>query len=305
MNERENARSPRVSIGLPVRNGENFLAAALDSLLAQTYRDFEIVLGDNASDDGTEGICREYARRDARIRYIRHAQNLGAADNYNLVFREARGPFFKWAAHDDLTAPTFLERCVRVLEADAGVVLCFPRTRYIDELGNEQRVSDGELSIRAADPAARVRRLLRLEIQGDDVFMAVFGVVRRDCLRRTGLIGSYPASDQVLMLELALLGEFHEVREPLFVRRMHPLVSTTKHRTPHGQARWFDPSSVPRIVMPYWRLWWEHVGVIRRSSLSFGQRLGCYARIHRRFLGRYPALLGEMKKAVFQTFGRR
>ena len=77
---------PRVSIGMPVYNGENYLAQALDSLLAQTFTDFEIVICGNASTDGTEALCREYAERDARIVYRRNESNVGAAANFNKVF---------------------------------------------------------------------------------------------------------------------------------------------------------------------------------------------------------------------------
>ena len=99
---------PRVSIGLPVYNGELFLENALDSILSQTYSDFELIISDNASDDKTEEICRSYAARDKRVRYSRNAHNLGAAPNYNRVYHLARGRYFKWASHDDVLAPEFL-----------------------------------------------------------------------------------------------------------------------------------------------------------------------------------------------------
>ena len=107
---------PRLSIGLPVYNGQHLLARALDSLLAQTFRDFEIIISDNASSDSTPQICRAYARRDRRIRYVRNSRNLGAIANFNRVFELSRAPLFKWAAHDDLYRETYLERCIRLLE---------------------------------------------------------------------------------------------------------------------------------------------------------------------------------------------
>ena len=95
---------PRVSIGLPVYNGENYMAAAIDSLLAQTFTDFELIISDNASTDATEQICRDYAHRDGRIRYYREEVNRGAAWNFTHTFELARGEYFKWHAHDDLCA---------------------------------------------------------------------------------------------------------------------------------------------------------------------------------------------------------
>ena len=114
---------PRVTIGLPVYNGQNYLVETLESLLAQTYTDFELVISDNASTDRTEAICRQYAAGDARIRYYRNDENIGASANYNRAFELGRGEYFKWAAHDDLLAPTYLERCVEVLDANPDVVL--------------------------------------------------------------------------------------------------------------------------------------------------------------------------------------
>src|SRR3954470_1068595 len=95
-------RRPRVSIGLPVYNGQRFLAPAVSSLLAQTFADFELVICDNASTDDTEAICRRFAERDPRVRYHRNEQNVGAAPNFNRALALSTGQYFKWAAHDDL-----------------------------------------------------------------------------------------------------------------------------------------------------------------------------------------------------------
>src|SRR5215469_6919606 len=111
-----NMSNPKVSIGMPVYNGANYLRSSVPSLLAQDYEDFELLISDNASTDETESICRELAESDGRIRYFRNERNVGAAQNYNKVFRLASGTFFKWAAHDDECHPTMLRRCVEVLE---------------------------------------------------------------------------------------------------------------------------------------------------------------------------------------------
>ena len=101
---------------MPVYNGQNYIVQALDSLLSQTYSDFELIISDNASTDSTQDICKDYASRDARISYVRQVENLGAIPNFNRVFELSRGQYFKWASHDDLCEPTCLERCVEVLE---------------------------------------------------------------------------------------------------------------------------------------------------------------------------------------------
>src|SRR2546428_8185883 len=132
MEERKMARIPRVSIGLGVYNGQVFLNQTLDSILAQTFDDFELIISDNASTDGTEEICREYAARDGRIRYSRNATNIGSNGNFKRVFQLATGEYFRWSAADDLFAPTSLQECVNVLDDHPKVVLCYPRTILID-----------------------------------------------------------------------------------------------------------------------------------------------------------------------------
>lgn len=109
----ENKHIPKVSIGMPVYNGEKFIRVALDSLLSQTFVDFELIISDNASTDGTEAICREYAARDLRIRYVRQSENRGAVVNFKFVLDDAVGEYFMWAAHDDHWGEHFLDHALR------------------------------------------------------------------------------------------------------------------------------------------------------------------------------------------------
>ena len=116
--------TPIISIGMPVYNGSIFIREALDLLLAQTYRDFELIISDNASTDETEDICREYAMKDARIRYIRQDQNLGAVANFKFVLNQAVGKYFMWAAADDRWAPSFVEKLLQIhFKSDFTVVM--------------------------------------------------------------------------------------------------------------------------------------------------------------------------------------
>src|SRR4051794_25259685 len=116
---------PKVSIGLPVYNGEAFLAEAVESLLAQTFTDFEILLVDNASTDRTQEICRAFAARDPRVKYHRNETNIGGGPNWNRAYdlTPSDSTYFKWAAHDDRHAPDFLARCVEALDRDPGLAL--------------------------------------------------------------------------------------------------------------------------------------------------------------------------------------
>src|SRR3982751_1385660 len=148
-------KSPRVSIGMPVRNGQRYIRQAIDSLLNQTFSDLELIVCDNASNDATESICRDYAARDSRVRYFRNPQNIGPAENHNKCFALSRGEYFKWHAHDDMCASTQLERCVEALDNDPSIVIAYPKTLIVDDAGNP--VDEYEFPLRT-DSSSVVKR---------------------------------------------------------------------------------------------------------------------------------------------------
>ena len=267
-----NTSTLRVTIGLPVYNGQNYLAETMESLLAQTYTDFELVISDNASTDRTETICREYAVRDERIRYYRQEENVGASANYNRVFELARGVYFKWAAHDDLLAPTYLERCVAVLDSDPDVVLAYTQAKAIDDQGQVVKVYPGKHHFSAAAPRERFYEF----VLDPHPVVAVFGLMRRDVLGRTRLIGKYAGSDRPLLSELSLLGKFYEVPEHLFFYRFHEEQSWGGNKSPQAQQAWYDPRRADKITFPQWRLLREHVRSIERSPVGLADRASCY-----------------------------
>lgn len=264
--------SPHVSIGLPVYNGEPFLEATLDSLLAQTYPDFELIISDNASTDRTERICRAYAAKDRRIVYQRNEKNLGAAWNYNRVFELSRGEYFKWAAADDLCAPDFLQRCTEILAREPRVVVCYAKTKIIDAQGEILRDDDNGLNLQA--PTARQRFLQLMRSLGE--CNAVFGVIRSPILKRTRLIGNYIASDSCLLAELSLHGRIFEIPEYLFFRRDHPMASS-RNRGQDQQLEFFDPALKGRIVLPKWRRAFENFISVKCAPIAIREKAFLFA----------------------------
>ena len=150
----------RVSVGLPVYNGERYLNEALDSILCQTFEDFELIISDNASSDRTEEMCREYAKNDKRIRYSRSSENLGAAWNFNRVAGLSTSEYFRWATADDLSAPEQIQTCVEVLDRERDAVLCYPKTVLIDENGEFIRYYEDNLDLRSPSPRERLHQFL-------------------------------------------------------------------------------------------------------------------------------------------------
>jgi glycosyltransferase involved in cell wall biosynthesis len=147
-----------LTIGLPVFNGETRVARCLDSLLAQTYPDFDLVIHDNESTDRTAEICREYARRDTRVKYRRHAPQLQQSMNFRTAVMEAETPFFMWAADDDIWGPDFAKACIAELEEHPNAVCCTSRVtmRYPDGTSSPSR---GTFAI-CGSPLERVRTYL-------------------------------------------------------------------------------------------------------------------------------------------------
>lgn len=286
--------TPRVSIGLPVYNGERFLAEALDSLLSQSFADFELIISDNASTDRTPEICRSYAAQDGRIRHYRTAQNRGAAWNHERVFRLSRGEYFKWAAHDDLCAPPYIQRCVEILDRRPAVVLCYAGTVLIDERGKPLRRYSGAYNASSSRAHERFRGIL----YNFGVSDPMYGVIRAKALAMTRLLGHYVASDLVLLAELALLGEFYEIPEHLFWRRDHPHKSGRANSTVVDLATWYDPANRGRVQLPTWRLFFETLRSIRRSQTTYAEKLHCYGYMTKWFRWNFSDLKSEFLTAV-------
>ncbi len=268
---------PLVSIGLPVFNGEHFVAATLDSLLSQTFRDFELIISDNGSTDSTPQICERAAYLDHRVRYVRHERNRGAAWNYNHTVTLARGTYFMWTGHDDLRDPTHLEQCVAEFETgNDGLALVYPQTMLINQDGEPlQRYNDG-LHLPQGEPNSRARLLL-LNL---GLANAVFGLIRLETLRATNLIRPFVSSDLLLLYELALRGQFHEVPYPLFQRRIHGGMSQVANSTATTRLAWFTGRpGTDRLVLPRTRLFTEMTRATLVAPIGRMERARCMGRL--------------------------
>ena len=270
-------RTPTVSIGLPVRNGAEHVADAIESILAQTFTDLELIISDNASTDATPSICAGYAARDSRVRYHRHERDLGAAGNFNFVFRQSAGKYFKWAAHDDIILPTFLERCHAALEAAPDAVLCQSLVRIVDE-----RNAGGELYDHTAFGTDRPRQSDRLagRLRARRC-MDVFGLIRKDALRGTALIADHVGADRTLLIELALRGRFVGVPEVLFLNRDHPGRFTRRVLSLRAQAMWYAPHGAQRRVLRTWILYATCLRLVRAYATDPAERRRCYLHMAR------------------------
>jgi len=299
---------PCVSIGMPVFNGEKYIEAALDSILAQTYTDFELIISDNASTDRTQQICRAYAAMDSRIRYYRNERNLGAPRNFNRVFELSRGKYFKWAAYDDVLAPEYLQKCVGVLDKDLSIVLCHSKTGRIDEQGVLVGTYDHKMRIDLTKPHERFGDLISIMY---NPCWPIFGVVRSSIFKMTPLHGDYKGADGNLLAEIGLYGRIYEVPEYLFFRRDHSQAYTQRYvHSEHVNYRelmaWWASDSW--INFTVWKNCCEFFRSVRRVPLKWSERMLCYEQIFKWFMREGWRLMGKDVEFYFlsrSSLGRK
>jgi glycosyltransferase involved in cell wall biosynthesis len=262
--------APRVGIGMPVYNAQRYLREAIESALAQTMGDLELVISDNASTDATQDICRGYASRDPRVRYVRNETNLGVVANFNLAFTRTRAPYFKWAAYDDLHAPDYLERCLPVLDDDPRLVVVHSLTRSIDDSGRDCGEFPATHRLDCPHAPERFRRMI-----WTDSFPPIWGLMRADAVRRTHLFEPYMGSDRNFLAELLMRGPVAYVPENLFFLREHPGSYTSSVKDYYQRLSWYAPDrripswmQVPVTAQGY-------LGAVYRAPLSWSDKVAC------------------------------
>jgi glycosyltransferase involved in cell wall biosynthesis len=305
---------PLLSIGLFVYNGEQFLRETLDSLGNQTFRDFELIISDNASTDGTQQICEEYAALDARIRYYRNEKNMGAGWNIRRVFSLSVGKYFKWAACDDLYDSAFLKNCIDALENDETFVLGHAKTRVIDENGVFLENYHWPMQTDAADPVVRFREMLL----NDHMCYQIFGVIRREALTQVPPQGSYVNSDGVLLAQLSFLGRFYEDPERRFISRRHNNQSskTLPVRLKKRRFRltnrygtlpcpeWWDPNKTKTFEFPEWRQLREYCGSIVMAPVTRSEQVRCFGLLARWIPKHFRRMMKDLLIAADQVLYR-
>jgi glycosyltransferase involved in cell wall biosynthesis len=281
---------PRLTIGLPVYNGEEYLAESLDALLGQSYTDFELIITDNASTDGTAAICHRYVRADRRVRYERLAKNIGAAGNHNYVFSLARGELFKWASHDDLYGRDLVKRCVEALDEHPEMILAHSWLATIDPAGKVIAPYDYRLATDSPSAPERFRALL-FAPGGDDFY----GVIRSAKLRQAKPHASYHHADRTYVIDMAMQGPFVQVPELLYFRRDHPTRAERANPTVRSRCANLDPKRA-KGFNPAARLLAEYllgfVGIIQRAPITAAEKRQCYRYLWQWFTSRARAGVG-------------
>jgi GT2 family glycosyltransferase len=280
--------APLVSIGVPVYNGERFVRQALDSLLGQTYQHLEVVICDNASTDRTEAICREYALKDARIRYHRNETNIGVTPNFRRVLELSAGEYFMWASVDDRKPPTTVSNCLEALQREPQAVMAYgPVLLRVQEQEELLEISN-EMHMNGLDVGGRIRAFtLGLTSQG-----IVYGLYRRAAIIQAVFPTCY-GQEYLLCLQLCLLGALVYVRSPMVIYRLRKPTSPP-----------YNPmyAEVPITVMNLLRL-----GGFRRRKCWTVLLMGCYYLLRMRGVGisqRVQAMMSHVA-SFHQRYRRR
>jgi len=230
MIQQDQKSSPQISIGLPVYNGQQFIKKKLDSILAQSYPYFELIISDNASTDLTPKICEEYAKNDKRIRYIRQQKNMGATWNFNFVLQQSKNDYFMWTAVDDLILPEFLEKNVNVLEKNKKLVGSISKVEtYLLDKDIHKKNSTGNYRefrkklIRRFRPSGahslsgsyenKVREFLK-----KSAYQIIYGLFRTEVLKKSMVSESFVGNDGAIVLNVLKHGDMHLIDEVLMQR---------------------------------------------------------------------------------------
>lgn len=236
---------PVVSIGLPTYNRRDQLERAIESVLAQTHRELELTISDNASTDGTEELCRAFAARDPRIRYVRHPENRGPTENFNYVFERLDREYVMVLGDDDWLDPGYVAACLRVLQAEPDVSVVTGGTHYYSAGGEYDGQMESPPQVLDDLPARRLRAYYAL-----DPNHTFYGVMRRRALRAAAPMRNVLGNDGVFAATLVFTGKLRAVDEAAIHRRRggtsvdwRTLLRTLGR--PAGQAR------VPQLVIAW------------------------------------------------------
>lgn len=266
-----------MSFGVPVYNEERAIRRCLDSILAQDFHDFEVIVSDNASTDRTPEILASYAERDPRVRVFRNDENIGLIRNFNRTFHLGSGDLFRWVGADDWLDPQYASRCVAALDADPGAIAATSGFALHDADGTPRSEPYVGERLESPSPARRFAQMLWFFHAGARKYEPLYSLMRRDVLVRTGLVRHIVYNDYALVAELSLAGRFTHVPEVLFHRGWR----TPPHRKALAQKMMTGVG--PAAQSPYLEMVRVFLSIVRSAPLSSAERARCYATAVRYF----------------------
>lgn len=265
---------PKVSVGMPVYNGEKYISMAIESLLSQDYVNFELIISDNNSTDLTSKICKEYAEKDTRIKLIINPENIGMGNNFQKVLDLSTSEYFMWAAHDDLWDSKYISKCMAGLKENPQAIMCCSETVFINP-DNSIKYEWKYVNIESINKKIPERIH---EIISRVGWNAIYGVFKKKYLHMVNLTSNRYGNDVLLLVELSLLGEFVKVKEPLFYNRIPSKLKTTKDYINELNA---PPKEYNDLQKPFTLLLHDIWQIVNNSNLSQTEKSFVYEDIIR------------------------
>jgi glycosyltransferase involved in cell wall biosynthesis len=291
--------NPTITVAIPVFNGEKYIGKAIESVLNQSFSDFRLIICDNRSTDGTQDVCLSF--KDSRIEYHQNERNLGIAGNHNRAFEKNTSPYFKWLSHDDLIAPTYLEKCVALLQQNPDLAIAHSKTLVIDQNDKVTANYDRYIYLNSFEASDRLRRLLWM-----DFVPEIHGLMRSEFLKKTRLYRGFAGADRNLVAHMILLGEVAYVEEHLFSYRVHSENYSNGNKSDLDCLLSFDPQvkwaklKAKATGLSKWR---EYLYSITHSQLSASEQASCYLYLMEWFLGRtYEETLDRRKDSYYGKY---
>jgi glycosyltransferase involved in cell wall biosynthesis len=303
--QQSSSYSPLLSFAIPIRNGERFLPRLLDSLLAQDFSNFEIVISDNASTDRTAEVCQQYCLQDQRIRYHRNSENIGLNANFNLLITLAQGKYMRWIGADDRLEPDYARKCVAALEARPDLIGVTTYQDFIDDHGNRDYCEYTGDRLDFPQAHKRYARMVWFMSRDFRYIDPIYTMVRRDVLAEIGGHKPVLGADQVLAVELSLHGAFGHIPECLAHRGWHFSEKLWPSRDQVLQQNFHkDYSKVKQQT--YLNVVWSFWQPVLSLPLSWSEKLLCVPTItyylfrisYIRFQERLMRQLRELKRTV-------
>jgi len=233
-------KKPKLSIGMPIYNAEKFLQNRLDSLLSQTFTDFELIISDDASTDSTPHICREYIKKDKRIQYIRQEKNIGMSANFYFVLHEAKGEYFFWAAQDDVTLPGFIEKNMEILDKNKNIICSVSKIKFVGKVIDDLTITKKDSKFRKIEKKIRgnlanantqlisgnyenkVKKFLRNKGSS----LAQYGIYRTDILKKSVVLPGFHGDEWAIVLSALKYGDINVIDEFLIHKFVGDTVSS-------------------------------------------------------------------------------
>lgn len=257
--------NPKVSIGMPVYNGEKYIREAVNSLLSQNFVDFELIISDNASTDKTQEICEQYVIRDPRVIYIRQPINIGAISNFSFVRDQARGEYFMWAAADDIWDVNWLSKLYSLIVTKEKSIAVFGQVKPINSDSIE--IKHIALGLRYKFSGFRWFRRLFFYLNDESAGKAnlFYSLYRTELLKDVNLKDhSY---DYSIIYDLLFKINYLSVKDVFFYKRDHSEAIGSFQKSEKNKIQWLIRQIFPLpklLFLEYFRLskWHEKLLII-------------------------------------------